>query len=85
MVDESELVKRYNAYKERHKDSTWRDVCHNLALHMLELEMKIEELTKPAKSPEVEKKGSDVGSAVGKKEGVRKLFPSLRNKSDRDL
>lgn len=44
MVNESELVTRFHNFKHVHRDDTWRDMCHSLALQLLELRMIVEEL-----------------------------------------
>jgi hypothetical protein len=53
MVNEAELVKRYNDFKHTHRDSTWRDMSHHIMLQVLELQMKIEELS-PIQAKEAE-------------------------------
>lgn len=46
MVDEAELVRRVNNFKGQVGESTWKEVCLKLAIRLIEVEMRIEELSR---------------------------------------
>ena len=46
MVNEAELVRRFNAAKHLGRDDTWREYCHRLTMLLIEQELKIEALEK---------------------------------------
>lgn len=46
MVDEAELVRRVNNFKGQVGESTWKEVCLKLAIRLIEVEMRLEELSR---------------------------------------
>ena len=77
MVNEADLVTRYNNFKHIHRDDTWRDMTHAIMLQLLQLQMKVEEMEK------CESKAIEVEPVAPEVKEVLKTIQAIPNETKR--